>query len=320
MLFPTWDALIDAESGRTLNEILRQMGSDEMLSLMYVVHDLHISFIYLHDRVVTMKVEHNAERRGWESFASSLMFLMSPMSLGVLQLACLGEMVVLKYEATSQNRTEACYQIKFEGLQVASLLSCSILLTSQDRVPYEHRSRFEDGCEKSAASPCWWSKAHGGSDWVILKVKVVVEAVDLASLKWISSHHWATFFATIYIYVHVYILYIYIFDIQKIRIAVVGEIVKSLALDEDSHHGIFLWTRKCQAWLDSCSLSDCQSLSRHRLMGVVLIICLFEMGTATSLARQSYVSLVHIFRLPIHKWHLGDQYRLEGPHHGSDPR
>lgn len=29
-----------------------------------MVHDLHISFIYLHDRVVTMKVEHNAERRG----------------------------------------------------------------------------------------------------------------------------------------------------------------------------------------------------------------------------------------------------------------
>lgn len=208
MLFPTWDALIDAESGRTLNEILRQMGSDEMLSLMYVVHDLHISFIYLHDRVVTMKVEHNAERRGWESFASSLMFLMSPMSLGVLQLACLGEMVVLKYEATSQNRTEACYQIKFEGLQVASLLSCSILLTSQDRVPYEHRSRFEDGCEKSAASPCWWSKAHGGSDWVILKVKVVVEAVDLASLKWISSHHWETVFSTICIHIYI-IIYIY---------------------------------------------------------------------------------------------------------------
>lgn len=44
-------------------------------------------FIYLHDMVVT-RVEHNAERRGWESFASSLMFLMSPMSLGPVGKKC----------------------------------------------------------------------------------------------------------------------------------------------------------------------------------------------------------------------------------------
>ena len=149
---------------------------------------------------------------------------------------------------------------------------------------------------------------------IALKVKLVVETVDLASLKWISSHHWATVFSTIHIHIYI-IIYTYIWY-AYFRIAVVGEMVKSLALDEDSHHGIFLWTRKCQAWLDSCSSSDCQSLSRHRLMGVVLIICLFEMATATSLARESYVSLVHIFRLPIHSIAL--KAHIMGLIQGSD--
>ena len=227
---------------------------------------------------------------------------------------CLGEMVVLKYEATSQNRTEACYHIKFEGLQCcksAQLQLVDISGSGTLRTSQQIWRRVWKKCSIAMlVKQSLWrlglrrpeGKGCGGSSWPCKP-----EMDFQSSLRDGFFNYTYTY---IYVHIYIYIWYAYF------RIAVVGEIVKALALDEDSHHGIFLWTRKCQAWLDSCSLSDCQSLSRHRLMGVVLIICLFEMATATSLARESYVSLVHIFRLPIHSIAL--KAHIMGLIQGSD--